>query len=99
MAPTPLRPSPPPPPPPTISNPRAACVFAQYSLYTFDELLPHHIRFVQRCFRGFQHFYEARADTGLREFVQGYDKRASLPCEATCQKILEARCLGLMHYT
>ena len=66
-----------------------SCVLAQYSLYTFDELLPHHIRFVQRCFRGFEHFYEARADTGLLEYVQGYDKRASLPCELTCQKILE----------
>ena len=60
-------------------------------MYEFNELLPHHIRFVQRCYRGFQHFYEARADTGLLEYVQGYDKRASLPCELTCQKILEVR--------
>ena len=83
-------------PPPTISHPLAAraCALAQYCLYQFNELLPHHIRFVKRCFRGFHHFYETRADTGLREYVQGYDKRASLPCEATCQKILEVR-LGL----
>jgi hypothetical protein len=88
---TPTRTPPRPAPPLTISHPLAACVLAQYCLYEFNELLPHHIRFVQRCYRGFQHFYEARADTGLLEYVQGYDKRASLPCELTCQKILEVR--------
>jgi hypothetical protein len=63
----------------------------EYSLYSFDELLPHHARFVERCFRGLDHFYETRADTGLREYVQGYNPRASLPCEKTCKHLLEVR--------
>ena len=61
----------------------------EYSLYSFEELLPHHARFVERCFRGLDHFYETRADTGLREYVQGYDRRASLPCDKTCKQLLE----------
>ena len=61
----------------------------EYELYTFEELLPHHVRFVEKCFRGFDHFYESRAGNGLLEYVQGFDKRANLPCEATCQKLLE----------
>ena len=64
-----------------------------YSIYTFDELLPHHIRYVIKCFRGFDHFYETRADNGLLEYIQGFDKRASLPHQQTCLQILEVRAL------
>ena len=59
-----------------------------YTLFTFEELLPHHARFVQKCFRGFGHFYETRANNGLLEWVQGFDKRAGLPHEQTCQQLL-----------
>ena len=52
----------------------------EYSLYSFKELLPHHVRYVEKCFRGFQHFYETRSNTGLLEYIQGYDQRASLLC-------------------
>jgi hypothetical protein len=38
-------------------------------LYSFKELLPHHVLFVQKCFRGFDHFYESRANNGLLDFV------------------------------
>lgn len=61
----------------------------EYSLYSFDELLPHHARYVEKCFRGFDHFYETRADNGLLEYVQGFDKHANLPHEQTCQQLLE----------
>jgi hypothetical protein len=60
-----------------------------YELYPFEEQLPHHALFVVKCFRGFDHFYESRADTGLLEWVRSYDKRASLPHLATCQKLLQ----------
>jgi hypothetical protein len=59
----------------------------EYVLFSFDELLPHHVRYVQKCFRGFDHFYETRADNGLKEYVQGYQKRAALPDERTCQQL------------
>ena len=62
---------------------------AQYILYTFKELLPHHILYVQKAFRGFDHFYETRADNGLLDFVQSYDKRAALPHQQTCEQILQ----------
>ena len=61
----------------------------EYCLYSFNELLPHHIRYVQKCFQGLDHFYETRADNGLLEYVQGFDKRANLPAEQTCLQILE----------
>jgi len=61
----------------------------EYSIYSFDELLPHHVRYVQKCFRSFDHFYETRAGNGLLEYVQGFDKRAALPHADTCKQILE----------
>jgi hypothetical protein len=61
----------------------------EYELYSFDELLPHHARFVQWCFRGWRHFYEGRSKNGLIEYIHGYDRRASLPAEQTCQQLLE----------
>ena len=63
----------------------------EYSLYSFEELLPHHARYVQKCFRGLDHFDETRADNGLVEYVQGYNPRASLPCAKTCLQLLEVR--------
>ena len=62
-----------------------------YEEFTFDEALPHHCRFVEKCFRGLDHFYETRADNGLLEWGQGFDRRATLPCAETCNKILEVR--------
>ena len=62
-----------------------------YREFSFDEALPHHARFVEKCFRGFDHFYETRADNGLLEFVQGFDRRATLPHNETCHKLLEVR--------
>eukprot|EP00966_Prymnesium_polylepis_P216109 5002605-Prymnesium_polylepis.1 len=61
----------------------------EYVLYSFDEMLPHHARFVEWCFRGWQHFYEARADHGLVEYIRGWDRRAGLPCAKTCSQLLE----------
>ena len=61
----------------------------EYALYNFNELLPHHAQYVEKCFRGLDHFYEARAGNGLLDYVQGWDKRASLPCEKTSQQLLE----------
>ena len=61
----------------------------EYTLYSFEELLPHHARFVQWCFRAWRHFYETRSDNGLLEFVRGYDRRANLPHQETCKKLLE----------
>jgi hypothetical protein len=69
----------------------------EYSLYSFDELLPHHVRYVQKCFRSFDHFYETRAGNGLLEYVQGFDKRAALPHADTCKQILEARAAPLAY--
>ena len=61
----------------------------EYELYSFNELLPHHARYVQKCFRGFDHFNETRADNGLKEYVQGYNRQASLPHAKTCHKLLD----------
>ena len=61
----------------------------EYTLFSFEELLPHHARFVQWCFRAWRHFYETRSDNGLLEFVRGYDRRANLPHQETCKKLLE----------
>ena len=61
----------------------------EYELHTFQELLPHHARFVEKAFRGFDHFNETRADNGLLEWVRGYERRASLPARETCIKLLE----------
>ena len=36
-----------------------------YCEFSFDESLPHHCRYVIKCFRAFDHFYETRADIGL----------------------------------
>ena len=61
----------------------------EYELMSFQELLPHHARFVEKCFRGFDHFYQTRADNGLLEYIRGFDRRANLPHEQTCQQLLE----------
>ena len=63
----------------------------EYEIYSFDELLPHHVRYVIKCFRGFDHFYETRADNGLLEYVRGWDKRGALPHAQTCEQLLEVR--------
>ena len=55
-----------------------------YCEFSFDESLPHHCRYVIKCFRAFDHFYETRADIGLLEYVQGFDRRATLPHNETC---------------
>jgi hypothetical protein len=60
-------------------------------LYSFKELLPHHVRYTTKVFRSFSHLYETRADNGLLEYIQGYNQRASLPHEQTCQQIMQAR--------
>ena len=70
----------------------------EYNLFSFSELLPHHARFVEKCFRGLDHFYEARANTGLLEYVQGYNQRASLPCAQTCAQLLKV-CAPLATHT
>ena len=49
-----------------------------YEEFSFDEALPHYARFVIKCFQGFDHFYETRANNGLLEFVKGFDQRATL---------------------
>ena len=67
-----------------------------YQLYSFDELLPHHARYVKKCFRGFDHFNETRSDNGLKEYVQGYNRWASRshppattpPAAALCTRAL-----------
>lgn len=61
----------------------------EYSIYSFNELLPHHARFVQKCFRGWDHFYETRAHNGLEEYIQGFDRCAALPHNNTCHQLLE----------
>ena len=50
---------------------------------------------VEKCFRGFDHFYETLADNGLKEWAKGFDQRASLPCETTCSNLLEVCLLPL----
>ena len=60
-----------------------------YEEFSFKEALPHHVRFVQKCFRGFNHFYETRSDNGLEEWVKGFDQRATLPHLQTANHILE----------
>ena len=59
-------------------------------MYSFKELLPHHVRYTTKVFRSFSHLYETRADNGLLEYIQGYNQRASLPHEQTCQQIMQA---------
>ena len=61
----------------------------EHAIYSFEDLLPHHARFVQRCFRGLHHFYEARSGNGLLEYVRGYNEQAALPHYNTCTKLLE----------
>jgi hypothetical protein len=60
-----------------------------YEEFTFNEALPHHVRFVEKCFRGFNHFYECRADNGLEEWVKGFEPRATLPHLQTATQILQ----------
>ena len=50
----------------------------EYIIMSFEELLPHHVLYVEKCFRGFDHFYETRADNGLLEYVRSFDRRAAL---------------------
>lgn len=61
----------------------------EYMIYSFDELLPHHARFVQKCFRGFDHFNETRSRNGLEEYIQGFNKCAALPHYNTCHQLLD----------
>ena len=61
----------------------------EYTLFNFQDLLPHHIRFVEKCFRGFDHFKETRQDNGLLDWVRGFEKRAGAPHRDTCVQILE----------
>jgi hypothetical protein len=62
-----------------------------YEEFAFNEALPHHVRYVQKCFRGLDHFYETRADNGLEEWVKGFDRRATLPHLQTANQILAVR--------
>ena len=48
----------------------------RYDIFSFQELLPHHARFVEKCFRGFDHFDETRADNGMLEYIRGFEKRS-----------------------
>ena len=68
-----------------------------YSTFSFRELLPHHIRFVQKCFPGFDHFYETRANTGLLEWIPpgspglfggSMCPDKTWPCRATATRLL-----------
>ena len=61
----------------------------EHQVYGFDDLLPHHARFVRRCFLGFHHFYDTRSDNGLKEWARGYNGQASLPHYETCMRLLE----------
>jgi len=61
----------------------------EYSLFSFQELLPHHIRYVEKCFRGFDHFAETRQDNGLLDWVRGFERRAGVPARETCLQLLE----------
>ena len=61
----------------------------EYLMMSFEESLPHHVLYVRKCFRSFDHFYETRADNGLLEWVQSYDRRALLPHRETCIRLLE----------
>ena len=61
----------------------------EYLLMDFAESLPHHVLYVRKCFRSFDHFYETRADNGLLEWVRSYDRRALLPHRETCMQLLE----------
>jgi len=71
----------------------------EYELYSFDELLPHHARFVQWCFRGWRHFYEGRSKNGLIEYIHeirkaltgqecgvSFEDAAEPAQRATCQR-------------
>ena len=59
--------------------------------YSFDELLPHHVEYVKKLFRGLDHIYETRADNGLLEYIRSWDKRAALPAAETVMQLLEVR--------
>ena len=84
-------------PTPTLTLPLTLAL-RQYTLYSFHELLPHHVRYTQKVFRSFDHLYKTRADNGLLEYIQGYNKRANLPHEQTCQQIMQEP-LPLASYT
>ena len=65
----------------------------EHQVYSFDELLPHHARFVRRCFKGFSHFYETtnKEDGGnpLLDWVRGFNEKAALPSNLVCKQLLE----------
>lgn len=53
----------------------------------FQELLPHHIRFVVFCFSNWKHFSMTRA-AEFRDYIKGFDIRAGVPARETCVKII-----------
>ena len=59
----------------------------EVELMSFNEALPHHIRFVAWCVRDWQPFSRSRSK-GLKEYVRGLNPRAGLPHRETCLKIL-----------
>ena len=61
----------------------------EYAVFSFDELFDSHALFVEKCFRGLDHFYDTRADNGLVEWVRSFEKRAALPHAQTCEQLLE----------
>ena len=60
-----------------------------YEEFSFAEALPHHARYVEKVFRSLDHIYETRSDNGLKEWIQGFNRRATLPHYQTCMNLLE----------
>ena len=58
-----------------------------WQLYSFEECLPSHIRFVEHCFLDFEVFYKTRSKS-LKAWVATLNPRAGLPHRETCIKIL-----------
>jgi hypothetical protein len=57
-------------------------------LWTFEECLPHHIRFVEWCVRDWQPLHRGRSKS-LKAYVQGLAPAAGLPHYRTCIKVLK----------
>ena len=58
-----------------------------WQLWSFEESLPSHIRFVEHCFEDFEVFHKTRSKS-LKRWASTLNPRAGLPHRTTCIQIL-----------
>lgn len=58
-----------------------------WQMWSFEESLPSHVRFVEHCFLDWEVFNRVRSKS-VRAWAQSLNKRAGMPHRATCIKII-----------